>query len=137
MWKRIIKAWRVLRGVPTYNDDEKFMDVKASMESGLGDLHTAMTSVREFLPVLYTHQEFLRLNIQMRRLTIFIRNNYGQQMESGEHKRFLTSVDVAVHYMSRALEVGGVKVVAAPTEQEIMRKGNAVGMEQGVDWGGQ
>ncbi|KKK66367.1 hypothetical protein LCGC14_2964840, partial [marine sediment metagenome] len=100
MWKRIIKAWRVLRGVPTYNDDEKFMEVKANMESGLKDLETAMLSVREFIPVFNTHQEFIRVNVQMRRLTVFIRNNYGAQVEAGEHRRFVTSVDVAVHYMS-------------------------------------
>ena len=118
---RIIKAWRVLRGIPTYNDDEKFMETKRDMESVTRELRTAMELVREIVPHLHTHQEFLRLNLDQRRMAVFIRNNYAQEIQNGEHQIFRTVADVALHYMTYELEAKGRKVRPAPTEVELSR----------------
>ncbi len=128
MWKRIIKAWRVLMGTPTYNDDESFMNTKREMELLLKDLEHCMVSVREFIPVMHSHQEFMKINVQVKRLILFIRNNYGREITDGQHSRFLTVIDVALFYLNRELEGRGREVTPAPTEREVMLMDNAVGL---------
>ena len=127
MWKRIIKAWRVLMGTPTYNDDEHFMATKREMEALLKDLMGSMESVREFIPVMHTHQEFIKLNTQIKRLILFVRNNYVEEIGTGQHSRFLTIIDVALFYMSLEMDRRGKEVVPAPTEREVLALENSLG----------
>lgn len=133
---RVIKAWRVLRGVPTYNDDAKFMEVKATMETTLQQLHEAMEGVREFMPILHTHQEFLKMNIQMKRLARFLYLNYLEEIREGKHRQFATIVDAALHYMTLELESRGKGVFLAPTEAEVLRAENATILSDPQSGGG-
>jgi len=128
MWKRIMKSWRVLRGIPTYNDDDHFMETKLEVELVLKDLKNSMESVREFIPVMHTHQEFIRLNTQTKRLTLFVRENYGEEILDGSHSRLTTTVDVALYYMTRELESRGHKITPAPSVRDVLEMENAVGL---------
>ena len=70
-------------------------------------LQGAVDMARSLVAQMANYQQMLKLQYQMNRLAVFLRENYAEEIASGKHAGMDSAIDAAIYYMSRERELSG------------------------------
>ena len=96
----IKNALSALMGRHSTIDAERADDLLERLTKETSTLKAATLEMQRLIPLLHSYQGFLRLNNDERRLAVFIRDNYQDEIKRGKHDG-MSACEVAMLYMSQ------------------------------------